>query len=265
MSRVTEGERERAIHSLRESYARGDLDDEQFEQRLNALFAVGTSAELRELLPAEHGELAHVLAPTVAASSTDVETVERRLSPGEHVEWVGRPDPARRFSAEDKRLVPVGLGLLAFAIFWLVGAAEASGFFAVVGIPFLAVAMYTAFGRFFFKANRKRRTIYAVTNRRVLEIVRNWRGGGESVTAVYLRSIPNISTNAVADGRGTVEFGITSPAWGETANTGLDIFRTGENVRRAASASTTSKIRRESLISWSACAMRPRLLRSLLR
>jgi hypothetical protein len=198
---------------------------EQFEQKLNALFAVETSAELRELLPAQHGELAHVLAPAVAASSTDLDTVERHLSAGEHVEWIGKPDPSRRFTAEDKRWVPISLGICAFAIFWVVGAAEASGFFAVVGVPFLAVSFYLAFGRLFYKANRKRRTVYVVTNRRVLTVVRNWRGGGESLDAAYLRSIPNISTTAVANGQGTVEFGIASPVWAETYNTGLDLFR----------------------------------------
>ncbi|MFZ0341559.1 MAG: DUF1707 domain-containing protein [Gaiellaceae bacterium] len=213
--RVTEGERERAIHSLRESYARGELDGEQFEEKLNALFAVQSNAELRELLPTQHGELAHVLASAAAATPTDLEAVERHLSPGEQVEWVGKPDPTRRFTADDKRWVPISLAICAFAIFWMVGAAEASGFFAVVGVPFLALSIYMALRRFFYKANRKQRTIYAVTNRRVLAVVRNWRGGGESLDAAYLRSIPNISTTALANGQGSVEFGLTSPASAE--------------------------------------------------
>src|SRR4249919_2286629 len=119
--RATDAERERAIHSLRESYARGDLDDAQFEERLNALFAVQSSAELRELLPATPGTQAHVLASAIAVSSTEVDLVERHLSTGERVEWVGKPDPKKRFAPGDLPFIVSGVAAVVFGILWVVG------------------------------------------------------------------------------------------------------------------------------------------------
>jgi uncharacterized membrane protein len=213
---MTDAERERAIHALRESYARGDLTGEEFDEKLNALFAAQSSAELEELLPAS------------PASGTDLDTVERHLSPGERIEWVGRPDPAKHFTRGDLFLVPFSILWGGFAIFWEAAAIRGGGgiFFVLWGVPFVGVGLYFMLGRFIYKANRKRRTVYAVTNRRVLTIVRG-RRGGESVEALYLRSIPTISTSAVSNGRGSVEFGLPSPAAAWYGNSGMDFFARG--------------------------------------
>lgn len=221
---MTEAERERAIHLLRESYARSELDGDQFEQKLNALFALDTSAELHELLPAERRAPARH-SPEIEADPTVLATVERHLSGDERVEWVGKPDPRKRFTPADRYLVPFSLLWGGSSIFWVVGAAVSGGFFAVLGLPLLAMGLYFIFGRFVYKADRKRRTVYAVTSRRVLEIVDGRKG--ESVTAVYLRSIPNISTSAVWNGEGSVEFGISSRMESRYANTGMEFFTRG--------------------------------------
>lgn len=224
MASVTEAERERAIHTLRESYARGDLDGVEFEERVKAVFAADTSAELRELLPAErHATKASL--PASSADPTALAAVERHLSGSEHIEWVGRPDPTKRFTPADRYLVPFSLFWGGFAIFWLVGATASGGAFGLFGIPFVLIGLYFIFGRFIYKANRKRRTVYAVTDRRVLEIVDGRKG--ESVTAVYLRSIPNISTSAVSNGEGSVEFGLSSRMDQYYANTGMEFFSRG--------------------------------------
>jgi hypothetical protein len=92
-----------------------------------------------------------------------------------------------------------------FAIFWVVGASSGDPhWFGLFGLPFVAVGLYAIFGRFIYKANRKRRTTSAVTNRRVLEIVRGLRGG-DSVNATYLGSIPSISTSTTSGGYRAVE------------------------------------------------------------
>ena len=224
---MTEAERERAIHVLRERYACGDLSGEQFEEELSSLFALETSAELREFLPADHREQVLGHPPSITASATDIDTVERHLSSGEHVEWIGKPDPTKRFSRSDVFLIPFSLMWGGFAILWetLAIAGGAPWFFGLWGIPFVALGLYLIFGRFIYKADRKRRTVYSVTNRRVLAIVRRRRG--EAVEAVYLRSIPNISTNSVANGRGSVEFGLSSPMASWYANSGMEFFARG--------------------------------------
>ena len=207
---MSEAAREREIRALRERYARGDLTSEEFDDELNALFAAQPSAELD-------------VQPT--ASGTDLDAVERHLSSGERIEWVGRPDPAKHFTRGDVFLVPFSIMWGGFAIVWETLAISNSGgvFFALWGVPFIAVGLYFVFGRFIVKANRKRRTTYAVTNRRVLTIVCGRRGA--SVDAMYLRSIPSVSTSAASNGRGSVLFGLSTGSW--YTNSGMELFTRG--------------------------------------
>jgi uncharacterized membrane protein len=224
---LTEAERERTIRALRESYARGDLTNEEFDDKLNALFAAQTSAELRDLQPVSNGGWADAPAPVSTPNPADLDTVERHLSPGEQIEWVGKPDPAKRFTRGDAFLIPFSIMWGGFALFWEAAAiSSGSGFAVLWGIPFVVIGLYMIFGRFIYKASRKRRTKYAVTNRRVMTIVRGRRG--ESVEATYLRSIPNISTTAAAGGRGSVEFGLSSPMTGWYANSGMEFLGRGQ-------------------------------------
>src|SRR5256714_15111334 len=146
---MSDAQREREIRALRERYARGDLTSEELDEKLDALFAGRPSSELAE-----------------------PDAVERHLSAGERVEWVGRPDPAKHFTRGDVFLVPFSIMWGGFSIFWEASAIGGAGpFFALWGIPFVVIGLYFIFGRFIYKARRKRRTIYAVTNRRVMTIV----------------------------------------------------------------------------------------------
>jgi len=226
-ARMTDAERERAIRSLRERYARGALTNEEFDEKLDKLFAAKSRAELAELVP-DHADWADAPPPEIVASGSDLDTVQRHLSSAERIEWVGRPDPAKHFTRGDVFLVPFSIMWGGFSIFWE-SSAIASGagpFFALWGIPFVVIGIYFIFGRFIYKARRKRRTIYAVTNQRVMTIVTGRHD--ESVEATYLRSIPTISTSAVSSGCGSVEFGRPSPMAGWYGNSGMEFLARGQ-------------------------------------
>jgi uncharacterized membrane protein len=224
---MTDAERERAIRKLQEQYARGELTNDELEARLGRLFAAKSGAELAELVP-DQADWADTPPPEIVASGSDLDAIERHLSSGERIEWVGRPDPAKHFARGDLFLVPFSIMWGGFAIFWESSAIAggAGPFFVLWGIPFVVAGLYLIFGRFIYKARRKRRTIYAVTNRRVMTIVRGRHD--ETVDATYLGSIPNISTSAVSNGRGSVEFGLSSPMTGWNGNSGMDIFARGQ-------------------------------------
>ena len=226
---MTDAERERAIRSLRERYARGELTTEALDERLGKLFAAKSRAELAELVP-DHADSADSPSPEIVASGSDIATVERHLSPAERIEWVGRPDPAKHFTRGDAFLVPFSIIWGGFAIFWEVTAIAggAGPFFALGGIPFVIIGLYFIFGRFIYKARRKRRTIYAVTNQRVMTILTGRHD--ESVEATYVRSIPTISTSAVSSGCGSVEFGRPSPMAGWYGNSGMEFFARGQTA-----------------------------------
>jgi len=228
-SLMTDAERERAIRRLREIYARGGLTNEEFDAKLDGLFAATSRAELADLMPDDDADWEDTLLPDVVASEGDLDTVERHLLPSEHIEWIGRPDPAKHFTRSDAFLIPFSLMWGGFAIFWEATAiaAGAGPFFALWGIPFVVLGLYFIFGRFVYKARRKRRTIYAVTNRRVMTLVRG--RSDESVEGAALSSIPNISTSAASNGHGNVEFGpSSSPSNGWYGNSGMEFFARGQ-------------------------------------
>ena len=158
------------------------------------------------------------------------------LGPNEHFLWAGRPDPRRFFAPVDVFLVPFSLFWLAFAIFWEVGALTAvlsspglepvALLFPLFGVPFVAIGLYMAVGRFVVKARRRRRTHYALTNRRVLAV--DTRDSGPTVQALFLDQIPAVNTRVRADGSGTLTFG--QPSGGVMAmydDTGMELFTGG--------------------------------------
>lgn len=133
----------------------------------------------------------------------------------ERLIWSGVPDYRRIFSRQDFFLVPFSLMWGGFAIFWelsvlgLVGdGASESGdppfFFVLWGVPFVLVGLYFIFGRFLVKRWVRRRTIYAVTDKRVI-VVRD--AFGTRTDAGYIHSLPNVSVSVDRRGRGSVDFG----------------------------------------------------------
>lgn len=149
--------------------------------------------------------------------------VESELIGGERILWLGQPDPSRHFDRSDLFLIPFSLLWGGFAIFWEIAVIQDGwGFGMIWGIPFVAMGLYFIAGRFFVKARNKRRTFYAVTDRRVLSVKR-----GGSTQAMFLNAIPTINSTVRSDGSGSVVFGNNSWMQGTYANTGLDFFARG--------------------------------------
>lgn len=153
------------------------------------------------------------------------------LLPGERVLWSGRPDPRILLTSADAFLVPFSIFWAGFAFFWeggvLSGPVKGDNpgllFFALFGLPFVAIGLYVVAGRFVYKRYRKRRTLYAVTDRRALSLTTT---RSERLDAVFLDSCPSITKRARRDGIGSISFGSASP-WSGYAmyeNTGLDVF-----------------------------------------
>jgi hypothetical protein len=105
---------------------------------------------------------------------------------GERLLWAGRPDPSVRFSPSDAYLVPFTILWAGFSLFWEVGAVSSSGglVFGLWGIPFVAMGAYVTFGRFIYKARRKRRTVYGVTDQRAIVLT------GSTLADTPLRYVP---------------------------------------------------------------------------
>ncbi|WP_147431961.1 hypothetical protein [Motilibacter peucedani] len=160
-----------------------------------------------------------------------MEEARRRLAPylltDESLLWSGRPDPHKHFTASDIFLVPFSLLWGGFAIFWMT-AALVNGApvpFALFGVPFVALGLYMIFGRFFYKAKRKRETVYGLTDRRALVAL-----GTGSLSEAPLQRTP-VDQRLSRDGLHlTVTFGRSARGWmtgPNYANTGMELFDRG--------------------------------------
>lgn len=140
---------------------------------------------------------------------------------GEEILWAGQPDLTLSFSKSDIFNIPFGIFWTGFSIFWEGAAIKAaldpstrtaaSWAMPLFGVPFILIGLYLIGGRFFYKKWRKKRTYYAVTNKRIL-VVKNTRR--RDLQGAYLEAIPVVNKSIRRDGRGTITFGNSTPgAW----------------------------------------------------
>jgi hypothetical protein len=167
--------------------------------------------------------------PNVPDEWTQRQIFHSELLNEETIQWVGQPDPSIIFTKSDIFLVPFSLIWGGFAIFWEVMAlgftsqgAKGEGaplIFPLFGIPFVAIGLYIIFGRFLYKSWRKRRTYYAITDKRILILI---LGKGRNVQAMFIRDIPTINKSINSRGQGTIVFGNINLQTAMYTNTGMD-------------------------------------------
>ena len=136
--------------------------------------------------------------------------LERELSAGEKVLWSGQPLDGLRLRKQDAFLIPFSLLWGGFAIFWEAGVINSNApfFFRLWGIPFVLVGLYLIVGRFFADAKMRGKTVYGVTNERVLIVSglfsRNFR-------SLNLKTLSEINLSEKSDGTGKITFGPSYP------------------------------------------------------
>jgi hypothetical protein len=158
------------LRELREDYAAGRLTLDEFAER------VGSA--LQQARPGGH-----------------LDVFAEHLVGSEQVLWAGRPDASRLFHRSDLFAIPFSLLWGGFAIFWEVAViAGGARFLALFGVPFVAVGLYLIAGRFGHQRYVKRRTWYAVTDRRVLVLRR--RRSGDELEAAFLDALPGVHHDA---------------------------------------------------------------------
>jgi predicted Rdx family selenoprotein len=134
-------------------------------------------------------------------------------------------------------MIPFSLLWGGFAMFWEYSVLRhsSSAEFALWGIPFVLIGLYLIVGRFFVDAFQRARTVYAVTDRRIL-IVRTW--WNKEVTSVSSKPLPEISLTEKSDGSGTITFGPRLPysrmmggGWPGASKQAVPAFEFVERVR----------------------------------
>jgi hypothetical protein len=136
--------------------------------------------------------------------------IENQLAPGERLLWSGRPKQGFYLQASDLWTIPFSLMWCGFAIFWEYGVcrSHAPFFFKLWGIPFVLIGLYLVIGRFFVDAQNRSKTLYGVTNTRVIIISGNF---SRQIKSLQLRTLSDISLVERSDDRGTIYLGPQNP------------------------------------------------------
>jgi hypothetical protein len=147
--------------------------------------------------------------------------IASELSSGERLLWAGRPRQGVYFRPADAVMIPFSLLWGGFAIFWEFMAVTAvssprSGahphpaplVFPLFGIPFVLIGLYLIVGRFFFDSRQRRKTVYGLSDQRV--IIKSGSFGA-AVKSISLRTISELSFSEDSAGRGTIIFGPSRP------------------------------------------------------
>jgi hypothetical protein len=128
------------------------------------------------------------------------------LEAGERLLWSGGPQSGLMLRAGDIFLIPFSLIWGGFAIFWesMVIRQGASLEFPIFGSFFVVAGLYLIFGRFLTDAFQRRRTAYAVTDRRIVIVTQAWQ---RRIRSLILANLGEIELAKGRGGRGTITFG----------------------------------------------------------
>jgi len=140
------------------------------------------------------------------------------LLSGERLQWTGQPRRGLLLRRSDLFIIPFTLVWFGFAVFWMIMAIRSNApvFFILFGVPFVLIGALVAFGRFFIDAGLRRKTIYGLTNERLLI-----RSGyfKSSLQSFNLRTLTQVAYTERKDGSGTINLGTGAPVnFGNSAN-----------------------------------------------
>jgi hypothetical protein len=157
-----------------------------------------------------------------------IDELSSRLLPGEKILWSGQPKQGLLFTPRDVLLIPFSLVWGGFAIFWEVSvlkimprvhAGAAHGpppiFFPLFGAVFVCIGLFFIFGRFIADMVIRNRTLYALTNQRIL-ILRS--GPANAFVALNLERLPGLTLSEGRAGRGTISFGDQAAGYARAAS-----------------------------------------------
>jgi hypothetical protein len=88
------------------------------------------------------------------------------LDADEEIIWQGRPNPSFTFKPSMIFTTLFGMVFAGFALFWMIAASAAGGYFWMFGLIHFTVGVGVIAGSVLFPSFKRRRTWYTLTNRR---------------------------------------------------------------------------------------------------
>jgi hypothetical protein len=136
---------------------------------------------------------------------TTIESISFDLGDGERLLWSGAPRQGIVWRSSDIAMVPFSLLWGGFAVFWEKMALRgAPVFFALFGLPFVAVGLQMTIGRFFYDAWRRRHTYYGLTNQRAIIATRT---PARTLRSYSVASLTNVVLQESANDAGSILLG----------------------------------------------------------
>ena len=135
--------------------------------------------------------------------------IQQYLEAGEKLLWTGRPRRGLMLRAADLILIPFSLVWCGIIISQQLAAFRRAEpiILDLQTIPFVLIGIYLLFGRFIIDAMIRARTVYAITDRRVVIVTGLF---GRKVRSIYLRGLTEMEITEGWRGRGTIAFGPSS-------------------------------------------------------
>lgn len=135
-------------------------------------------------------------------NDADYQWIRPYLQTDESLLWHGKPEKLHLLSYQDIFKIPFSILWAGFAVFWetMVIVSGAPWFFPVFGSFFVLVGLYITVGRFLWKAYVLKRTLYAITDRKIL--IKHL----EQVELLRKEDYPPQTLKQYRDGTGTIYF-----------------------------------------------------------
>lgn len=149
------------------------------------------------------------------------ELLKPYLERNERLLWIGVPKRGAVFSYFDIFLIPFSIVWFGFSLLWesfALWAAVDEGelwsyIFPLFGLPFVLLGYYLCIGRFFAAARRRKKTIYAFSEQRVLVKI-----GEKGPMFLYMKDIPALTLNEKKDASGSVHFNAIKDLFSDIKN-----------------------------------------------
>lgn len=132
----------------------------------------------------------------------DYDFYQRYMLEDEYVLWKGKPEKSILFTGSDIAVGIFSILWLSFTVFWEMAIIESNApLFAVVwGLPFVGIGLYMFFGRFLSAPFRRKKTIYVITNKKI--IIKR----GNKMEIHDGKELPPMEITIHKNGNGTITF-----------------------------------------------------------
>jgi hypothetical protein len=123
------------------------------------------------------------------------------LLPGEMIEWVAQPKQGILLRKNDGCMIPFSLVWGGFVLLWEgIAILNQHTFFIIFGFPFVLLGLYIILGRFFHDIYKRKNTIYALSNLRLI------LKKGAKLQTYFYTEIKNLKIVSHRKGRGSIFF-----------------------------------------------------------